>query len=468
MNRTPRRLAAAGSRVAGGLVEEGGGLVEEGGGLGEEGGGLGEEGGALGGSYRSTCLDNGVQVVTEAMDGVGSVATGVWVRQGAALDPAGLGGSAHLLEHLVFRGTRRRSRRQIAMALESLGGSLNAYTAREHTGFEARILSRHLPAAVEVLSDLVRRPLLREEDLEHEREVVFDEIAAVEDTPEDLVFELHADRMWGEHPYGKPILGTRDSVARIAREDLAALHRRTYTGANLVVAAAGDVEHDRFLELAHRWFGGIEAGKGAGAVGRPHSAIHGVDTIPRESAQLHIVLGHPTPGQSHPDRYALILLSSALGGGMSSRLFQRIREDLALAYSVYSYQSFYRRAGVCGSYLGTRAGCRPAALDAIREIYRKLGEEGLPGDELPRTREQVKGEILLSLESSVARVHRLAGFALAREPFIPVEDLPKRMDLVSQRDIMRVASEVMDPQRQYVLCLGPDEGESGRTGAARG
>ena len=447
LNSGARRSAAPGSRVVSAIANDGS---------------------ALGGCYRSTCLDNGVQVVTETMDGVRSVATGVWVRHGAVLDPAGLGGSAHLLEHLVFRGTRRRSRRQIAMALESLGGSLNAYTAREHTGFEARVLSRHVPAAVEVLSDLVRHPLLREQDLEHEREVVFEEIAAVEDTPEDLAFELHADRMWGGHPYGKPILGTRDSVSRIAREDLAALHRRTYTGANLVVAAAGEVEHDGFLEQAHRWFGGIDPGQRAGAVDLPPATEYGVDAIPRESARLHIVLGHPTPGQAHPDRYALILLSSALGGGMSSRLFQRVREELALAYSVYSYQAFYRRAGVCGSYLGTRAGCGPAALDAIREIYRKLGSEGLPGDDLQRTREQVKGEMLLALESSVARVHRLAGFALAGETFIPVDELPKRIDGVTQSDIRRVAADVMDPQRQYILCLGPDGPEPGRTGASRG
>ena len=418
---------------------------------------------AVGGLYRSTSLDNGVQVVTETMAGIRSVASGVWVRQGAALDPPGLGGSAHLLEHLVFRGTRRRSRRRIAMELESLGGSLNAYTAREHTGFEARILGRHLPAAVDVLSDLVLSPLLREEDLEHEKEVVFEEIAAVDDTPEDLVFELHADRLWGGHPYGTPILGTRDSVAGITARDLVALHRRTYTGANLVVAAAGDVDHDAFVGLVDRWFGSIDPGQGAGAVGLPPPPGRGVETVARDSAQLHIVLGCPTPGQSHPDRYALILLSSALGGGMSSRLFQRIREELALAYSVYSYQSFYRRAGVCGSYLATRPDCGPAALDAIREIYGSLGREGLPGEEFHRTKEQVKGEILLSLESSVARVHRVAGFALVREPFIPVDELPERIEGVSRNDIRRVASEVMDPVSQFILCLGPDGLQGGNS-----
>lgn len=421
-------------------------------------------GSATGGVYRSTCLANGVQVVTEAMAGVRSVATGVWVRQGAARDPAGLAGSSHLLEHVVFRGTRRRSRRQIAMALESLGGSLNAYTAREHTGFESRVLSRHLPAAVDVLSDLVRDPLLRDEDVEHEREVVFEEIAAVEDTPDDLVFELHAERMWGGHAYGRPILGTRESVASVTRDDLARLHRAAYTGANLVVAAAGDIEHEAFVELADGCFGRIPVGERVGTVDVPPAHAPGLECVERDSAQLHVVIGHPTPGQSHPDRYPLILLSSALGGGMSSRLFQRIREEMALAYSVYSYQTFYRRAGVCGAYLGTRPGCGAAALDAVRDIYRELCREGLPGEELPRTREQVKGEVLLSLESPGARLHRLAGFALGDEPFIPVEELPERIDFVSQCDIMRVAAGAMDPQQQFALCLGPDAPEPVRDG----
>ena len=411
---------------------------------------------AVAGAYRSTRLDNGVEVVTEAMKGVRSVATGVWVRQGAALDPAGLGGASHLLEHVVFRGTERRCRRDIALALESLGGSLNAYTAREHTGFEARVLGRHLPDALDVLADLVRHPLIREEDVDHEKEVVCEEIAAVEDTPDDLVFEMHGDGLWGGHSYGRPILGSRETVAEMSRTDLAGLHGRTYTGANLVVAAAGAVEHHEFVELAERWFGDMEPGERVEAVEPPPRPARGTVTVARGSAQVHIVLGHPTRGQSHPDRYPLVLLSAALGGGMSSRLFQQIREELALAYSVYSYLSIYRRAGVCGSYLGTRPGCESAALDAVLEIYAELAREGLASGELPRTKEQVKGEIVLSLESPAARLHRLASFALAGEAFIPVDELTRRIDCVSGSDVLRVAGEVMDPECQYVLCLGPE------------
>ena len=366
-------------------------------------------------------------------------------------------GASHLLEHMVFRGTENRSRREIALALESLGGSLNAYTSREHTGYEARVLADHLPQAVDVLSDLVRNPLIEQKDLEREQEVVSEEIAAVEDTPDDLVFELHGDRMWGGHPYGKSILGTRDSVAAISRDDLATLHRDTYVGASLVVAAAGCVEHDAFVNLAEKWFGEMEPGCEARDVADPGEARPGTDRIARDLAQVHIVLGRSTPGHAHDDRYALILLSAALGGGMSSRLFQRIREELALAYAVYSYQFFYARAGVLGVYVGTRPASAPAALDAVREVCGSVATEGLHDDELARTREQVKGQIMLSLESPGARLHRLAGFALHNEPFVGLDEVQGLIDAVSACDIVRVAGEVLDPERQYALCLGPDE-----------
>ena len=398
------------------------------------------------------------------MTGVRSVATGVWVRQGAAMDPTGLAGASHLLEHVVFRGTERRSRRDIAVALEGLGGTLNAYTAREHTGYEARVLGRHLPEAVDVLADLVRRPLIRAEDVDHEREVVREEIAAVEDTPDDLVFEMHGNGMWGGHPYGRSILGSRETVAGVSRADLVALHRRTYTGANLVVAAAGAVEHDAFAGLVEQSFGDMGLGEEVAEVEPPPHPRRGTATVARGTAQVHMVLGHPTPGQSHPDRYPLILLSAALGGGMSSRLFQSIREELALAYAVYSYQSLYRRAGVCGSYLGTRPGCGAAALDAVRGVYAEFARDGLAGDELARTKEQVKGEVALSLESPAARLHRLAGFALAGEPFVPVDELTRRIARVSEDDTLRVARDVMAPECQYVLCLGPEDADSVRPG----
>ena len=391
------------------------------------------------------------------MDGVQSVAVGAWVRQGSVLDPSGLAGAGHLLEHMVFRGTRHRSRRRIAAALEGLGGSLNAYTAREHTGYEARVPARHLPAAVEVLSDLVRNPLLRDEDLKREKEVVCEEIAAAEDAPDDLVFELHGGRMWCGHPYGNPILGTRRSVAAITRTDLVGLHRRACQGANLVVAAAGRVDHDPFAAMTEEWFGAIERGTASRPVVPPRDARLGVEHVHRDSAQTHIVFGAPVAGASHPDRYALLLISTALGGGMSSRLFQRIREDLALAYSIYSYQSLYAHAGLFGVYVGTRPAWAAAALAAVDEVCSAVAANGLCRRELDRTKEQVKGEIMLSLESPAARVGRLAGFALRNEPWIPMRLLPDLIERVTRCDIARVAGEALGSDRRYVLSLGPGD-----------
>ena len=270
--------------------------------------------------------------------------------------------------------------------------------------------------------------------------------------------------MWRGHPYGRPILGTRDSVGSVTRADLCELRRRTYTGANLVVAAAGRVDHDAFVAMTEERLGDLEPGETVSPARAPSDPRRGMDRVLRDSAQTHLVFGAPARGASHPDRYALLLLSAVLGGGMSSRLFQRIREDLALAYSVYSFQSLYARSGVFGVYLGTRAAWAVDALDAVQEVCAAVARGGLTPEELARTREQVKGEILLSLESPGARVHRLAGFALLDLPFIPMERLPGLIDGIPRCDIDRVAGEVLAPERQYVLSLGPEDSGPGTNG----
>ncbi len=418
--------------------------------------------GAEPGVPRSTELENGLQVVTESILGVRSAAVGVWVRQGAAHEPLRVLGSSHMLEHMAFKGTRSRTPHQIALALESLGGSLDAYTSREHTSYQARVLDENLPEAVDVLSDLVVHPLLKAKDLEREKEVVLEEIATVEDTPDDLVFELHGDRMWGGHSYGHSILGSRNSVAGLERSDLIDLHRGAYTGCNLVVAAAGNIHHEAVVDLVRKRFGQLERGAARAPVTPPAPTRPGTDRIQRATAQTHIVIGCSTPGHAHPDRYALVLLSAAFGGGMSSRLFQRIREELALAYSVYSFQSFYSQAGVSGVYVGTRPGWAEAAREALLDEFGRLWEEGLPPEELDQIKNQVKGQIMLSLESTGARLYRLAGFALYDEPFLPLDDLLARIEGVDEDDIARVAKATFDPAGQYTLCLGPDpDGDSG-------
>ncbi|HEY8484814.1 MAG TPA: pitrilysin family protein [Longimicrobiales bacterium] len=400
-------------------------------------------------------LEDGLTVLTEEMPGVRSAAVGVWVRYGSVHETPEEMGVAHLLEHMVFKGTRRRSAREIALALERLGGSLDAYTTREHTSYQARVLDEYLDVALDVLADLVLDPLLRPEDLELEREVVLEEIATVEDTPDDLVFDLHARALWGDHPLGYSILGTRETVSRIGVAELRRAHERGYRARNLIVAAAGNIQHAEVVERVAELFGGRVAGGEPLEVPPPRMLEPREERLERATAQTHVVFGTQTFGHGDPRRYALALLSNAFGGGMSSRLFQRVREELGLAYSVYSYQSFYREAGVSGVYVGTRHEWADRAVEVIREELARLAREGLTEEELEDAKGQVKGQMVLALESTGARLHRLAGFALYGEPFLTVDELMARVDAVTRDEVAELASEYFAPERQVILRLGP-------------
>jgi predicted Zn-dependent peptidase len=368
-------------------------------------------------------------------------------------------GVSHLLEHMVFKGTRRRSARELALALERVGGSLDAYTTREHTGFQAKVRDADLGLAVDVLSDLVLNPLLSAKDLELEREVVLEEISTVEDTPDDLVFDLHSQALWGDHPYGYSILGTRESVSRLTTADLARVHARAYRSSDLVIAAAGAVDHERVVEQARSLFPAWNGERTEARTALPvtQSAAEGrVIHVSRAAAQTHLVFGTPTFGHRDPRRYAMILLANAFGGGMSSRLFQRVREELGLAYTVYAYQSFYVDAGICGVYVGTRPEWATRAEQVIREELRLLAREGLTAEELDDIRGQVKGQLVLSLESSGARLHRLAGLALYDEPFLTLDELSAKIYAMSLDEVAALAAVYFDPDRQLLLRLGPE------------
>jgi predicted Zn-dependent peptidase len=407
-----------------------------------------------------TELENGVRVLSEHVPGVRSASVGVWVKQGSAHERAADMGASHLLEHLVFKGTRRRSAKELALSLESLGGALDAYTSREHTSYQARVLDEHLPQALDVLSDLALSPLLREEDLVLEREVVLEEISTVEDTPDDLVLELHGERLWQDHPYAHSILGTRETVSGATSDRLRAIHESRYVGSNLVVGAAGNVTHRDVVEGARAHFGYVPRGEPSPPVATPLRTESGVVRVARDTSQTHVVFGTGTVRHSDPRRYPLVLLAAAFGGGMSSRLFQRIREEMALAYTVYSFQSFHVAGGISGVYVGTRPGWEERVLAAVLEEHRRLADEGLPHDELENTKQQVKGQIMLSLESTSARLYRLAGLALCDEPYQGLDEILARIDAVSASDIQTAAAEFFAPERQLVLLLGPEQERS--------
>ncbi len=406
-------------------------------------------------AMRETNLDNGVLILSEKIPGVRSAAIGIWIRQGAAHETNADTGASHLLEHMVFKGTRTRSALEIADSLETLGGSLDAYTSREHTSYQARVLDEHIPVALDVLSDLVLSPSLRDSDLSLEREVVLEEIAQVEDTPDDLVFEIHSERLWNGHPYGRSILGTKLSVEGMKGERLRELHSESYVGENLVIAAAGNVEHEEFVDCVASYMDTVVPGVRSEQVAEPSNAVAGLELVDRKTAQTHIVFGAEAPPHSSEDRYALILISSVLGGGMSSRLFQKVREDLGLCYSVFTFQSFYRSAGMVGVYIATRPATATRASEAVRGELERIAEQGLSDVDLDRIKQQVKGQVMLSLESTGARLHRLASFALHDEPFQGLDDVLSGIDAVTCEDTLRVAAQYYDPGRHLELRLGP-------------
>jgi predicted Zn-dependent peptidase len=406
-----------------------------------------------------TKVPNGVTVVSERVASVRSAAVGIWVRTASVHEPRHLMGVSHLLEHMVFKGTTRRSAREIALELEARGGSLDAYTSRDTTAFQARVLDADLPRALDVLTDLVRRPALRDADLDLERNVILEEINTVQDTPDDLVFDLTAEALWPDHPYGYSILGTRDTVTTLSTDDLRRLHDRAYHPANCVIAAAGNVEHGALLEQvgAQGW---LDAPNGNGrAPGPPPAAaaVRGREVRhPKDTAQTHIVLATDSVRFSDPRKYPLMVLSNVFGGGMSSRLFQRIREELGLAYAVYSFSSFHGHAGVLGVYVGTQPRTAAQAAEAIREEYAKLARNGLAPDALEQAKQQTQGQLTLMLESPTARMYRVAGLAVHGEPYRSLDQTLAQIAALTPREAADVAAEFFAPDRQTLVWLGPN------------
>jgi predicted Zn-dependent peptidase len=407
--------------------------------------------------FRTTAA-NGLVVLSEKLPGVRSAAVGIYVRTASAHEPARQLGISHLLEHMVFKGTERRTARELALELEVRGGGLDAFTGRDYTSYQAHVLDADLPLAVEILTDLVRRPLLRESDLESERNVVLEEINGVADTPDDLVFELHARALWPTHPYGYSILGTAESLDALSADDLRVLHRAGYYRGNCVVAAAGNLVHEQLLTVLERegWFEGTSREPPRPGI-TPAPAVRGGNcTEHRETAQTHIVFGTDTFPLRDPRRFALAILTNAFGGGMSSRLFQRVREELGLAYAIYAFKQFFQTAGQLGVYIGTQAATADQAVEAIREEYGHLAREGLPAAELLNGKQQLKGQIMLSLESPGARMARLAGFVLYEDRYRPLDEMLSEIDRMSSDDVNAVAQEFFAPERQTVVRLGPE------------
>ena len=409
-----------------------------------------------------TELANGLTVLSEAVPGARSVAFGAWVRAATLHEREEEMGVSHLLEHMVFKGTTTRSAQQIALSLETLGGSLDAYTEREHTSYQARVLDEHLTDATSVIGDLIFEPTLRAADLKLERKVILEEISMVDDTPDDVIFDVHNRALWSGHSHGYPILGTRDTVKSLQVSHLQALHERAYHPGRLVVAASGRVDHDQLLETMDRtgWMsralGDMTPFVVAPAVAAPAQTIH-VERA--DIAQTHVVLGGQAIAHSDPRRYAFALLGMLLGGGMSSRLFQRVREELGLAYSVYTFSSAYADAGVHGVYLASAPETAQKALDAVREVLAQVVQEGLPAEEMAAGKRQLRGQLVLSMEGVSSRMYRAATTALYGEPHRSIDELMALVDAIDGETVLAVAREFFDPSTQILVSLGPQSVE---------
>ena len=406
-------------------------------------------------SVEATRLDNGMRVATDAIEGVESAAVGVWVGVGARDEPAELNGISHLLEHMAFKGTERRDARTIAQEIEDVGGHVNAYTSREYTAYYARVLKDDVPLAVDVLADILRNSVFDEEELERERWVVMQEIAQVLDTPDDLIFDLFQERAFPDQPMGRPILGTSERVDGFRRDSLLDFMGRYYTADGMVLAAAGAVDHDAAVRLAEEHFEGL--GRSNGRVAEP--AAYGGGGVEREDdvEQLHMIAGFAGFGYDDRHHYPAQILTGALGGGMSSRLFQEVREKRGLAYAIYAFHSSFVDGGLFGVY----AGCAPEdgaeVAGLIADELARAGED-LDADELERARVQLKAGLLMSRESTSSRCEALARQMLIHGRPVPRRETVEKLDAVGLADARDCARKLLDSPAPTVATIGPTRG----------
>lgn len=416
-----------------------------------------------GGIVRRTVLPGGLRIITEFVPGVRSVAFGIWVGVGSRDETPAQMGSAHYLEHLLFKGTNRRSALDISAAIEAVGGELNAYTTKEYTTYYARVLDVDLPLAIDVVSDVVTDALIRPEDVDVERDVILEEIAMHDDDHADAVHEQFAATLFGDSPLGRPILGTAQTIAAISRSTINGFYRRRYRPEQMVVAAAGNLDHDEVVRRVRSAFAHlIDPEASVADVRHPRAARRraaDVSVVSRDTEQAHVVMGVRGIPRGDDRRYAMSVLSTALGGGMSSRLFQEVREKRALAYSVYSYVQGYSDNGMVGVYVGCLPSKVDVALDVCRSELEQVASLGLTDDEIARAKGQVKGSAVLGQEDTGARMTRIARSELHQMPLLSIGQALERVDAVTSADIAELASDILG-QPLSLAVVGPFDATS--------
>jgi predicted Zn-dependent peptidase len=404
---------------------------------------------------RKDVLPNGLTILTEAMPAIRSVSMGIWVRTGSRQESEEENGISHFIEHMVFKGTKNRSAEQIAREADSIGGHLDAFTAKECTSFSVKALDEHVPRAFDILSDLFINPLFQPEDIPKESKVIQEEIKMVEDTPDDLVHEMFTQSYWRGQALGRPILGTRRTVGSFNRERLCDYFQRHYTPNSTLLAAAGNVEHARFVDLVAKSFGNLPWGPAAddGPPPTPHPSIR--HRHKKELEQVHLCVGAPSYPLPHEKRFACYILNTVLGGGMSSRLFQNIREKRGLAYAVFSGLSSFRDAGCMSVYAGTALENARQVLGLILDEFRQLKSEAISDQELQHAKDYLKGNLLLSLETTGSRMSNVARQEMYFGRYISLDETSQRVDEVTSAEVLEVAREFFQTDRLAVTFLGP-------------
>jgi predicted Zn-dependent peptidase len=409
-------------------------------------------------NIRRTVLPSGLIVLTERMEHVRSVAMGVWMRAGSRHEVPELNGISHFVEHMVFKGTKSRSAQRIAREVDAIGGNLDAFTGKETVCFNIKVLDEHVGTALDVLSDLVLNPVFAAEEITRERGVILEEIKMDEDNPDTLVHEIFMQNFWKGHPLGKPILGTRETVRSFEQNTLVRFFEQRFQSGNMVFSAAGNIEHDSFVEQVARHFSSLAPGSVLSDSATPTVTprIHLRNKKSLEQVQL--CLGVPAPPIGDESRYTTLLLNTILGGGMSSRLFQTVREERGLVYAIYSDLAPYRDTGSLCVYAGTSADRALQVIDLIMEEFRRLKTEPLQPGELRRAQDQLKGNLLLSLESSMSRMSNLARQQMYFERFFGLDEIIDRVEAVTEEEVMAMATELFKPDKVALTLLGRLDG----------
>jgi predicted Zn-dependent peptidase len=405
------------------------------------------------GEYRKTILPNGIRLVTEWIPHVRSVAVGVWVDTGSRYEPADLGGISHFIEHLVFKGTESRTAEDIARAVDSVGGQMDAFTTKEHTCFYVTVLDEHLPLAAELLADVLLHPRFDAGDIEREKTVVLQEFGMVEDTPDDIIHDLFSERVWPQHPLGRAILGERKVVQGLDRDTLLRYFRVEYCPERITIAAAGHVRHEELVQLLGSRFMDFRQTRVPRVADSPLMATS-LDLVERPLEQVHFVLGGPGLEQDAPERYTLYLLNTVFGGSMSSRLFQVVREREGLVYSIHSGNVAFRDAGLFYVYAGTEPAHFRRVVDLTLKELRSLRADGVTADELRRAKDHLKGSLMLSLESTGSRMTRIAKQELYfRRPFT-LDEILADIERVTVQDVKALGERLL-AEPLSLVALGP-------------